>query len=310
MPCYRPIDAYHSKEVNASGKRSIVFNPAKAEEPDRLLKIACGQCVGCRLERSRRWAVRCMHESQMHDLNSFLTLTYSDEFLPAEGTVVLKHFQDFMKRLRKKVGKVRFFHCGEYGEKLSRPHYHCILFGYDFPDKIKVDETHDGFDLWKSEMLEKLWGKGICRVGDVTFESAAYVARYITKKITGPEAHWFYNEIDFSTGEILRELKPEYVTMSRRPGIGKTWFEKYKGDLFPRDFCLIKRKGRYVKCSVPKYYDTALGSEDPEMLEKVVDSRKRDAAKFSDNNTPERLKVREEIHERKFEVLKRSLEKC
>jgi len=103
MPCYSPITGYRSKEINPTGKRSIVFNPAKAEQRDQALQISCGQCIGCRLERSRRWAVRCMHEAQMHRYSCFLTLTYSDEFLPSDGTLVLKDFQDFMKRLRKRV---------------------------------------------------------------------------------------------------------------------------------------------------------------------------------------------------------------
>lgn len=309
MPCYRPIDAYRSKELNVSGKRSLVFNPMQSIQGDQVLKIACGQCIGCRLERSRRWAVRCMHENQMHEDSSFLTLTYSDQYLPPDGSLVLDHFQKFMKRLRKEVGvKVRFFHCGEYGEKFSRPHYHCLLFGYNFRDRVHEGDSHDGFRLDSSQSLEDLWGKGICRVGDVSFESAAYVARYITKKITGPAAELYYEEIDRSTGEVLRDLKPEYVTMSRRPGIGATWFEKFKRDIYPSDFVLVKRKGTYVKVKVPKFYDALLSRENPELLEEIVDLRKSpDHNNFSDN-TWERLQVREELHYLKSLQLKRSYE--
>lgn len=310
MPCYHPIVGYRSKDLNPTGKRSIVFNPTQALQRDDCVKLPCGQCVGCRLERSRRWAVRCMHENQMHEQSSFLTLTYAPDFLPPDGTLVLEHFQKFMKRLRREVSpiRIRFFHCGEYGEKLARPHYHCILFGYDFPDKVHVEDTHDGFQLMESGLLNSIWGMGLCRIGAVTFESAAYVARYITKKITGPEAWWYYDEIDPETGEVLRELRPEYVTMSRRPGIGSLWFEKFKSDLYPDDFVLYRRDGRLVKCKVPKYYDSLLELYDAEMFELVVDERKRAAQTHGSNNTPERLAVREHIHLEKFEQLKRSYE--
>ena len=170
--------------------------------------VACGQCVGCRLERSRQWAIRCVHESQMHEQNCFITLTYSDEFLPENGSLQLKHFQDFMKRLRFHVGGgIRFFHCGEYGEENGRPHHHAIIFNHDFADK-KVWKTNNGVVLYRSKILEELWPYGFATVGCVSFESAAYVARYITKKVNGDMADSHY---------LGRE--PEYITMSRRPGV-------------------------------------------------------------------------------------------
>lgn len=308
MPCYRPIKGWRSKDVNPSGKRSIVFTLQEAYK-DFPVDLPCGQCIGCRLERSRRWAVRIMHENQMHERSCFLTLTYSPENLPPDGTLVLKHFQDFMKRLRERVGiPLRFFHCGEYGTEFSRPHYHCILFGYDFSDKVKCEETHDGFSLESSKFLEEIWGLGHCRIGSVSFESAAYVARYITKKITGELAHVVYNDIDESTGEILRELRPEYVTMSRRPGIGHSWFAKFKSDVFPDDFVLVRRGGKMVKVSVPKYYDQLLEKEDEFFYKSLVAIRKNRAEDNADNNTPERLQTRERIHRKKAQQLKRKYE--
>lgn len=129
------------------------------------------------------WAVRIVHEAQMWPQNSFITLTYRPEDLPQGGSLNVEHYQLFMKKLRaRNTGhKIRFFHCGEYGEKLSRPHYHAILFNYDFPDK-KVFSEKNGNTIYTSELLEDIWGKGFCTIGDVTFQSAAYVARYVMKK--------------------------------------------------------------------------------------------------------------------------------
>lgn len=145
------------------------------------MTVSCGQCIGCRLERSRQWAVRCMHEKQMHDDACFITLTYDDDNLPFGETLVLSDWQKFMKRLVKKNGPIRFYHCGEYGDDTNRPHYHAILFGYR-PDDPELFSTSGETKLYASPSLRNTWGMGHCTFGDATFETAAYVARYITKK--------------------------------------------------------------------------------------------------------------------------------
>ena len=148
-----------------------------------------------------------MHEASLHDENSFLTLTYSDENLPPGGSLHLPDFQNFMKRLRKSIApkRVRFYHCGEYGDILSRPHYHALLFGYDFDDRKFFAKRNEN-SVYTSTELSSLWPHGFSVVGSVTFESAAYVARYVMKKVTGERS------LDHYGG-----LKPEYTTMSRRP---------------------------------------------------------------------------------------------
>jgi hypothetical protein len=187
MPCYHPISAWQLLNVKtAKGKPTISFkNPYARPSPTRVgIQVPCGQCIGCRLERSRQWAIRCVHEAYGHEDNAFITLTYAPEHLPHDVSLNISHFQKFMKRLRKAISPklVRFFHCGEYGELNQRPHYHACLFGYDFPDKV-LYTIRDECRLYRSPMLEKLWPMGFATVGDVTFESAAYVARYITKKL-------------------------------------------------------------------------------------------------------------------------------
>ena len=236
MPCYSPLQAWRSRQTNPSGKRGMVFSPEKALAPDDPMDIACGQCIGCRLERSRQWAVRCVHEASLYEDNCFITLTFDDENLNKREnplSVDVSDFQKFMKRLRKKYGKgIRFFHCGEYGDLYGRPHYHACLFNHDFDDR-RLYSVRDDVRLYTSESLQELWPFGFSSVGDVTFDSAAYVARYIMKKINGENAWHHYSEIDFDTGEIINQRKPEYTTMSRRPGIGKGWYEKFKNDLYP-----------------------------------------------------------------------------
>lgn len=237
MPCYNPLQGYRSRHLNASGKRSIAFNIHDGFI-DQPITVPCGQCIGCRLERSRQWAIRCVHEASLYDENCFVTLTYDNAHLPDDGSLDKTHFQKFMKRLRKYYGnyRLRYFHCGEYGERFARPHYHLCIFGFDFPDKELWKETSGG-KLYISDTLNEIWGKGYCVLGDVTFESAAYVARYITKKITGDKADEHY--VDKKTG-VLR--LPEYITMSRRPGIGSDWYSKYSTDAFPSDFIVIRGK--------------------------------------------------------------------
>ena len=118
MPCYKPLKAYYAREVNDTGKRSLVFNSEKALFPAQL-QIPCGRCIGCRLDRSLSWALRCVHEASMHDENCFITLTFNDEHLAKNKSLKVSDFQNFLKRLRQFISprKVRYFHCGEYGSK-------------------------------------------------------------------------------------------------------------------------------------------------------------------------------------------------
>lgn len=251
MPCYHPLHAFKAKSEDTQ-KTKIAFNRNNSWRGEKI-DLPCGQCVGCRLERSRQWAVRCTHEASMYENNCFITLTYSDENLPENNSLKLRDFQLFMKKLRKRFGKdIRFFHCGEYGENpsLPRPHYHALLFNFDFEDK-KVHSQKNGYKIYTSDILSSLWEHGHSVIGDVSFESSGYVARYTLKKITGEKAKDHYG---------LR--KPEYATMSRRPGIGKRWYDKFKGDVFPLDRVNV----RGVDSKPPRYYDSQLQKEDPSTM--------------------------------------------
>ena len=305
MPCYRPLTGYRSKVVNESGKRGIVFN-LREGFCDLVVQVPCGQCIGCRLERSRQWAIRCVHEASLYEDNCFVTLTYSDEHLPADGSLDKSEFQRFMKRLRKRFHDsiIRYYHCGEYGEQFGRPHYHVCLFNHDFPDKKLYKVLHGGNKLYTSEILAQLWPLGYSTIGEVTFESAAYVARYILKKITGKGASEHYEKVNPNTGEIF-QVQPEYTTMSRRPGIGKPWLDKYLKDVFPSDFIVMRGK----KMGVPKYYTSQYEIICPGEVKKIKTRRKLKAIRHSENNTRERLFVREFVQKRKLEKLPRTIEK-
>ncbi|QGH72661.1 MAG: replication associated protein [Microviridae sp. ctbuH30] len=250
-----------------------------------------------------------MHEADLYNKNCFITLTYSKRYLPPGGTLVLSHFQDFMKRLRFRFGPgIRFFHCGEYGELRGRPHYHALLFNFDFPDKYEWRRTDLDFQCWRSPALEELWRFGNSEIGSVTFESAAYVARYITKKITGPMAALAYTDFDLVTGEVFGEKKPEYCTMSRRPGIGAGYYSAFSRDIFRRSGFYIRRDDKYIKCRPPKFYDGRYEIDDVADFERVKEERGELARKLNTDNSPERLEVRRKVHERRARMLKRGFE--
>lgn len=290
MPCYHPMTAYRSRVQDENGKRGIVFNIADGLS-DMPLTLPCGQCIGCRLERSRQWAIRCIHEAQLHPENSFITLTFSDEHMNKDKSLVKADFQKFMKRLRKRHDdrKIRYFHCGEYGELLKRPHHHACLFGFDFPDKVHYS-TRNGVKLYTSEELLLLWPYGFSTVGDVTFESAAYVARYVMKKITGKEGEKEY------AGRI-----PPYVTMSRRPGIAAGWIEKFATDVYPSDEVIIR--GGF-KCKPPRFYDEIYDRETGG-LDPVKDKRKKGQYRRKENSSLARLAAKEEITMQKLKQSRR-----
>lgn len=264
MPCYHPIKAYQSKIANENGKFPIFFSPSVKCDAYEQIQLPCGQCIGCRLERSRIWAMRCVCEKEMHESSSFITLTYNpDQTIERQTTLVPADYVNFMKRFRERIypEKIRFFHCGEYGEQNSRPHHHAIIFGWDFPDK-DVFTIQNGSYIYRSSFLEELWPYGFSSIGDVTFESCAYVARYIMKKQTGEKADEYYK------GKV-----PEYVTMSRRPGIGKSFFEKYSADIYPGDQLVIRSD---QICKPPRYFDELYKSNHGEEFEIIKQKRKEE----------------------------------
>jgi len=296
VACYRPLSAY---QLDGGEIRFA----ARAGQPIRReLSLPCGQCIGCRLERSRQWAVRCVHESQMHEHSVFVTLTYNDDHVPV--SLDYSDYQKFMKRLRRRFfSPIRFFMAGEYGERFQRPHFHACLFGCFFEDRKLFRRLPNGCSLWTSEVLNELWPFGFASIGDVTFESAAYVARYVTKKVTGPLAESHYRCVDPDSGEVI-DRTPEFCHMSLKPGIGFPWYEKYHKEVFPRDEVVMRGK----KMRPPRYYMELLRRTEGCMIDDVEFERFKDAMDFVSENTDERLFVRESVAKAKLGVFKRNLE--
>ena len=297
LACYSPLRAYRAVQGGVTFDKHQAF-------VDRPVELACGQCIGCRADRQRDWAVRCLHEEQLHRNSggsSFLTLTYDDRHVPRDKfglwdmSLRKRHWQTFAKRLRKKVGPFRYLHCGEYGTENKRPHYHACIFGLDFADdSVPLAGARD--DLRVSATIAETWPYGFHTLGAVTFSSAHYVAKYCTKRLTGKKIadEQLYSRVCAETGEAY-QVEPEYSTMSRRPGLGYEWFKRYYRDIYPNDFCIVN--GREVK--PPAYYDDLLEREDPELFQRVKHQRRRKLKGEKWNHTPERLAVRERIKERR-----------
>lgn len=235
----------------------------------------------------------------MHANNSFITLTYSPEHLPSDGSLRHEDIQLFFKRLRKKFGEgIGFFMCGEYGELNGRPHYHACLFGLDFEDKIPIGQNSQGNERYTSETLERLWGLGRTEVGTVTFESAAYCARYVTKKITGEAAPNHY-----------KGKKPEYAKMSRskKYAIGAKWLEKYYEDIFNSGKLTI-RGGAHS--SIPRYYEKWLLKNHKGVYEqyKIKKALFRPTEQQILDSTPARNRTKSKWHKLIIKTLKRNLD--
>ena len=336
MSCRYPLKGYKSAEGG------LTFNRNNSPTGE-FLDVPCGQCFPCRLNKSREWAVRMIHELRYHSTASFITLTYRDKDLPENGTLVKKHFVDFMKRLRARNPDIRisYYMCGEYGQVcencgksypihkkshknyngctewsagLGRPHYHAILYGVDFKDKEVFKTSKAGSLIYKSETLDNIWQKGFTSIGDVTFESCAYVARYVTKKINGEKAKFHYSKIleyDEQTGEATETvmLEPEYATMSRNPAIGLQWIEDYMKDVYPHDRVVQLRGNKSHISKPPRYYDKQYEKYDKENYDKLKRKRKRVAMAHALENSEERLAQKLTVLLQRTKTLERNFER-
>lgn len=360
VPCYYPLTGYRSSSPNENGKFPIVFSRTGAQL-DEEVSLPCGRCIGCRLERSKVWAIRCMHEAAIFDNNCFVTLTYDNDNLPDDGSLIKSDWQLFMKRLRKRLVPknpysfnndfdkwdawqlkygIRFFMCGEYGQdqdyalegisKLGRPHYHAILFNYNpmdlglevfcekqfdvtkAPNKYgiyrKVENSANGSDQYDSSVISKAWGKGRVRVSHMSFEAAAYVARYCTKKLNPgntPESEQdfinHYTKLNSDTGETFL-VSPEFNLQSQ--GIGKYWFKSYKNDL-RKGFININGSDM----SIPAYYEKLM-NDDLDLSNDLANIKAK-KTEFLQNNSEKyersRLEAMERIKLKQLNMLKREL---
>lgn len=281
MPCYSPIVMYeHKTNKTANGKKVIVPKITGNLNEWNSIEIPCGQCIGCRLEYSKQWAIRCVLEAKLYKYNYFITLTYSPEHIPTVphidketgeyidmASLKKRDIQLFLKRLRKHFADkyqhvgIRFYLCGEYGENTERPHYHAIIFNLPLNDLKPYFINHEHQQIYTSETIDKLWGLGITSVGEVTYQSAAYVARYILKKQKGK------NENELSR-------LPEFTQMSRNPGIGTEYFNLKKDEILKYDEIILPvRGGKVTSIMPPKWFDILTEREDPDKLKVIKEQR-------------------------------------
>lgn len=323
MSCYHPVAAWRCSKAPGSAQ-VLVFkeNSTKGFNLVDRLDLPCGRCVGCKLAKSREWATRIHHEQSLYENNCFLTLTYSPEHVPKDYRLVKDDLQKFMKRLRyyfknEIAGKIRYYGVGEYGDNYGRPHYHICVFNLDFPDKEYHGKSKTGFPIYTSPTLEKVWSKkekgkprqklGFAYVQELTFENAAYAARYVMKKQNGSMSRKrvpLYTDLE--TGEVIHDVQ-EFALMSRNPGIGKPWLLKYHKDVYPFDEVVINEK----KNRPPRYYDDIYRNEiDEEGFKAVEEKRYVESCSKNrlDNRRPNRLLIREAIHKRKAKRLIRSID--
>ncbi len=255
-----------------------------------------------------------MHEASQYKNNSFLTLTYREKpncttkqlknnaHLPDDGSLIKSHHQNFMKRLRAAYPKIKmkYYMCGEYGEKNARPHYHSALFNMAFPDETLWSHNH-GLPLYTSEILENLWGYGFAKIGNLDYQAAEYIAGYILKKITGPQADDHYRRYDDNGNAYW--LQEEYNAMSK--GIGQKWITKYWPDVYPSDEMPIPGVG--IVRSPPRYYEKIMEGIDKQVIQEVKTTRAKFAAKHPELYTRDHLNAQYKIYKSNQQRKERTL---
>lgn len=275
MQCFHPVTGYQ----NHPGAQ-LSFK----DQGGTPIEVRCGQCIGCRVTKARSWALRCVHEATQHKTSSFITLTYDEANLPENGSLDFKDWSLFMHRLRKHCArqhdqKIRFYAAGEYGNdpkalhRIGRPHFHAIIFGHDFAaDRVLKEDRNDQNKSYHSDTLEQIWGKGRTDIGLVTLQSAAYVAQYTVKKITGQNADDHYQRFNPITGEV-NKIQPEQSRQSRNPGIGKGWLDSYGPDL-DKGFVTLEGKRE----AIPQFYQRFM---DADKLEQIKEDQKKGLPKVT-----------------------------
>lgn len=287
MPCYRPLKGYRSPGGQIKFGRPGAW-------VDRPTSVSCGNCIGCRNQHALTWATRIMHETQMAEESCFLTTTYDDAHLPSDRSLHVEHAQAFIKALRRRSKPFKYYLCGEYGSTTLRPHYHYCIMGESFAtDRTYYRKTKNGDSLYRSETVNAAWPHGTHNlIGELSTQSACYVASYVNKKYRGSYSDMYYRTLFIEDGiATVHQLHPEFATMSRRPGLGKTWFEKYHRDVYPSDQVIINGVPRRP----PTFYDNLLKERDPELHKQIKHKRILEGNRHLEDQTAERQATREAV---------------
>lgn len=328
MPCTNPLKAYVSSHTHPSGKPKFVFTPEKSID-GKVMYLPCGSCDSCHAFESgiKGWRSE-LEASQYEDNNTFVTLSYATEHLPKDLSLHHKHWQEYIRAVRdyernqakkenREPSAIRFAMCGEYGKAtaannlIARPHFHGLLFNYKFTDEQEEGVNDLGQLLYSSEICERLWGRGNIIIGEVEKGSANYIARHNEKHkskedrilidANGKRYMWIWNSL---TGKRNR-VKPEYGKASNRPGIGKSWYDEHKKDIYETVPKGLISCGHYADFpstkAVPhyrmpgRYFDKLFESEEPEKMALIKEQRIKQAQAQAADNTAERLETKAEL---------------
>ena len=228
---------------------NALYKHEDIERIDKMVQVPCGCCRECLADNSKQWAFRILKEAAQYENNYFITITYNDDNIPSDRMLDVDFFKDFNKKLKTYLNRkglksdFRFYGVGEYGSKTARPHYHCIYFNLDLQD-LKFEYIDSNHNLhFSSPLLEQVWQKGFIDIGSVDIGSACYVARYCDKKrrLTTSEKR------DLEAKGIV----PEFSSMSRRPGIGASYYDEAYDRFINGKYYDIE-KGKQFK--LPLYY--------------------------------------------------------
>lgn len=353
MTCLNPITAWQKRFADLTQSPNDYYNDKKIKfkkpganiiQNYQEIKIACGHCLGCRLDHANQWATRIAKEIQNHKDNCFVTLTYANEKLPLTNTGKMtlrkKDFQDFIKRLRYHTDKkILYFACGEYGPTTFRPHYHAIIMGWK-PDDLKESVmSKTGNSTFTSKKLENIWQNGFVNVQEANYKTACYVARYVQKKAgIKPTKRYATNEISYIEKIDERTKKPfirikntyktenkdewgrqkEFILMSKKPAIGKDYWDINKKNLKITGNIPIKIEDSVKLKTLPRYYKKLWEKEDIwdyvygnyKILEKIKKSINENLEKIAvndkDNAEKKYLQIIKDNLEQKSRFLKRN----
>lgn len=324
--------------------RAFIWDKRELEKTDRILYhfkkyiddlqlIPCGQCMECRIKKSKDLAQRALAESLCHEENYFLTLTYDDEHLPIRNCVSRltgdvgvysylerEHLDKFVKDLRRWIdyhcdgSTFMCFPCGEYGSETGRAHFHAILFGIPLAKYGNIEVVKDvhfngrTYSYLTSPVIEKIWGKGFITLAEVNYETCAYVSRYVTKKMIGRSE----DEYQYLCSELGVPPQPrEFHGAPKRPGMGLRFYQEHKDEIYKLDEIILPGGKKLQPC---EYYDKKYDLDNPEHLKAIKDARKQRAALSNMNKyfgcTGEQVEASEKVHkevsERRFKRLKRN----
>lgn len=322
-PKIKALDGHYYYKALITGTHKD-YNRTELEEITDMYDakvIPCGHCIGCRLEYAKEWANRGYLESKLHKESWFLTLTYNDESLPQNNSLNKKDLTLFIKRLRKRTKqKISYMACGEYGEEGQRPHYHIILFGLHLePDDLYNCKILNHENYWESKTIDKCWivpkddetrkpysNMGFGRITPCTWNTINYTARYITKKVYGKKAEEYY-------GDRI----PEYMVTSRKPAIGRNYYEQNKDKIYNNDSIIIKNTKGITENQPPKYFDDLLKKEDETRLNEIkrIRNKKQKSIKKAERERRsltdlEQLAVEERYTANRSIALIRAMEKA